>query len=85
MVWTIKISITGMAVISAMTSAMTSATSNAMTSTMVIGVVVVMVMVVNTTPTGNTIHSQALSYLHRIANNVVAMPKRVVVAAVTME
>ena len=66
------------------TSATTSATSNATTSAIITGAVVVTVVAVVTTPIGNKINSQALPYLRRIANNVVAMLTRVVAAAAAM-
>ena len=84
MVQTVTMSIAGMVVSSVMTSAMTSTTSNAMTSAIIIGAVVVTVLVDGTTQIANKINSRALPYLCRIANKVVAMLKRVVVAAATM-
>ena len=73
-------SIPGMVV----TSAMTSATSNATTSAIIPGAVVVTVVAVVTMPIGNKINSQALPYLRRIANNVVAMLTRVVAVVAAM-
>ena len=66
------------------TSAMTRKTRNTTTSAIIIGTVFVMVVMVGTTSIGNIINSQALPYLRKIANNVVAMLTRVVAAAAAM-